>query len=181
VKQAGKQGAYAERTVEGDFDGDTQVDMLHTDPYFDCGKGRLIEILDDDTAREWGRDTTGVLGTAACDDHLGADVVVADFDGDGYDDVAATAPGSAVSGEVQAGSVTVLYGTSAGLSASGDQLLHQDSTGILGTAEDYDFFGESAVGGDFNCDGIADLVPGGEAEYARLEAEHDALAEGAGP
>jgi hypothetical protein len=39
--------------------------------------------------------------------------------------------------------VNVLYGASGGLTASGDQFVHQDSSGIKGDAETDDFFGWS--------------------------------------
>ena len=87
IKRAGIEGVYPEVAIQGDFDGDSQLDTLYTNPYYDCGKGRIIEILDNDAATEWSRDSSGVLGTATCGDRLGASVAIADFDGDGYDDV----------------------------------------------------------------------------------------------
>ncbi len=61
---------------------------------------------------------------------------------------------------VAAGAVNVLYGTASGLSASGNQLWHQDSAGVLDAAEAYDFFGEALAAGDLNGNGRADLAVG---------------------
>jgi len=54
----------------------------------------------------------------------------------------------------------VIYGSSSGLTATGDQLWHQDSTGIDGVAEADDDFGGVLTTGDFDCDGYADVVIG---------------------
>jgi disulfide bond formation protein DsbB len=52
----------------------------------------------------------------------------------------------------------VLYGSAAGLAAAGNQLWSQDSPGIAGAAEDFDFFGDTLAAGDFNGDSTADLA-----------------------
>lgn len=160
IKRAGIEGSYPESVLQGDFDGDSQLDSLYSDPYHDCGKGRIVVVLADDTTTEWTRDTSGVLGSAACKAHFGAAIAVGDFDNDGYDDVAVTAPGSTVSSAEQAGDLSILYGSSGGLTDVGDQLLSQDTSGLLDSAETYDFFGESLTSADFNCDGYKDLAVG---------------------
>jgi len=58
------------------------------------------------------------------------------------------------------GAVAVIYGSSARLTAKGNQLWSQDSPGILDQSEPDDHFGESMTGGDFNGDGISDLAVG---------------------
>ena len=40
------------------------------------------------------------------------------------------------------------FGSAAGLSANGDQLWHQNTAGVPGTAEEFDFFGDALAVGD---------------------------------
>ena len=58
-----------------------------------------------------------------------------DFNNDGFDDLALGVPGENVGSIANAGAVNVIYGSVAGLTASGDQLWHQDSPGVVGAAE----------------------------------------------
>jgi hypothetical protein len=88
-----------------------------------------------------------------------------DFNGDGYADLAIGVPDEDVGTRQNAGSVNVLYGSSTGLTAGGDQSWSQDSARIIGASERYDRFGETLASGDFDRDGYADLavgVPGEE-------------------
>ncbi len=104
-----------------------------------------------------------------CIPNSGAGAVRADFDGDGFSDLAIGTPGEDVGAEADAGAVQVVYGSSRGLVASSAQLLTQDTDGILDTAQAGDRFGSALAGGDFNADGFADLaigVPGEDRELA---------------
>lgn len=157
-------GFYVQTSVEADFNGDSNADYVYAYPYGECREGLLIQQLGGGATSQWSRDSTGVLGTASCGDYFGAAVAAGDFDGDGYDDLAVSAPGSAVGTTTRAGSLNILYGSSTGLTASGDQLFDQDSAGISDTAENYDFFGEALTAGDFNCDGYVDLAIGAPRE-----------------
>ena len=74
-----------------------------------------------------------------CPSALGA--VKADFNGDGRSDLAVGVPNENVGTVSDAGAVNVLYGGAAGLSATGNQFWHQDSSGVLNTAEATDLFG----------------------------------------
>jgi disulfide bond formation protein DsbB len=86
--------------------------------------------------------------------------VYGDFDNDGYDDLAIGVPGEGIGTADAAGAVNVLYGSSGGLSAVGDQLWHQNSPGILGICEGGDEFGYTLSVGDFDNDGYDDLAIG---------------------
>jgi hypothetical protein len=97
-------------------------------------------------------------GPAAAD-RLGQTVVCGDFDGDGYADLAAGAPGEAVGPDAGAGAVHVVYGSAAGLTAS-EQVWHRDSPGVLKPAEAGDAFGAALAVGDFDGDGFDDLAVG---------------------
>src|SRR5213596_1488996 len=66
-----------------------------------------------------------------------------DFNGDGFEDLAISAFAEDVGTIVDAGAVQVMYGSAAGLSATGNQFWTQDSPGILDQAETQDLFGRS--------------------------------------
>ena len=84
----------------------------------------------------------------------------ADFNDDGFADLAVAAPFEDIGTVSDAGAVHVLYGTPTGLTATGTQLLTQDSPGVPGTAEVGDDFGFALAAGDFDNDGFADLAVG---------------------
>ncbi len=84
----------------------------------------------------------------------------ADFNGDGFDDLAVAAPGEDFGSVDNAGAVHVIFGSAGGLTSTGNQLWTQDSIDILDTAETDDGFGTALAGGDFNADGFADLAIG---------------------
>ena len=84
----------------------------------------------------------------------------ADFNNDGFADLAVGVAGENLGARSNAGAVNVLYGTAAGLAGSGSQLFTQDSPGVPGDAEPGDGFGDALAVGDFDGDGFADLAVG---------------------
>ncbi len=90
--------------------------------------------------------------------------VWADFNGDGFEDMAIGVPEEDVGSVVDAGAVHIIYGSVGGLTLTGNQLWTQDSAGVLDTAETGDLFGAALAGGDFNNDGRADLAIGAPGE-----------------
>jgi hypothetical protein len=91
----------------------------------------------------------------------------ADFNNDGFADLAVGVPGEGVGVIESGGAVNVLYGTPTGLTGSGSQLFTQDSPGVGSAAERFDSFGFALATGDFNQDGFADLAVGVPGEDAR--------------
>ncbi len=108
----------------------------------------------------WAQDMPGVLGDIEAYDEFGLKLAAGDFNRDGYADLAVGVQLEDISTLRDAGAVNVLYGSAAGLSATGNQLWHQDSPGIQGGAEEFDWFGSHLAAGDFNGDGYADLAVG---------------------
>ncbi|MFG3146884.1 FG-GAP-like repeat-containing protein [Streptomyces sp. NPDC048243] len=112
------------------------------------------------------QDTPGVPGADESSDYFGYAVSLGDIDGDGRADAAVSAFYESIGDATLTGSVTVLRGTSAGLSASGAKVFHQDTAGIPGANEDNDHFGSSVRLADLNGDHYADLSVGAETENA---------------
>ncbi|MET9558154.1 FG-GAP and VCBS repeat-containing protein [Streptomyces sp. NPDC006645] len=83
-----------------------------------------------------------------------------DFNGDGYRDLAIAAPLGKISGKARAGYVAVVYGTKNGLDKSKRTIISQATTGIPGTPETSDYFGDRLTTGDLDGDGYTDLVVG---------------------
>src|SRR4051812_8421985 len=74
----------------------------------------------------------------------------ADYNGDGYADVAIGAPYSPVNGVPKAGVVHVLYGGANGLRTDNEQFLSEATAGINGDPSDTDAFGFQMAHGDLN-------------------------------
>ncbi|WP_344805751.1 FG-GAP-like repeat-containing protein [Microlunatus ginsengisoli] len=97
----------------------------------------------------------------------GSTTAAADFDGDGYTDLAVGVPEAQVGRKSSAGAVYVLYGSATGLDPTRRQTWSQDSSGVAGTAEPGDWFGGALAAGDFDGSGDADLAIGVPGEQLR--------------
>lgn len=97
-------------------------------------------------------------------DHFGSSLAAGDFDGDGFDDLAIGSPGEDIGAAIDAGAIGVVYGSGAGITATGFQFIHQDTPGVAGTAESGDHFGFALAAGDFGANGFEDLAIGAPGE-----------------
>jgi hypothetical protein len=113
----------------------------------------------------WTQNSPGIAGTAEQGDLFGTALAAGRFAGRTTDDLAIGVGGEAIgSSEAYAGAVNVIYGSSRGLTAVGNQLWSQATADIPGTPEGLERFGYALAGGDFGLDydghGYADLAIG---------------------
>ncbi|MFF6997728.1 FG-GAP repeat protein [Streptomyces sp. NPDC008313] len=107
------------------------------------------------------QETSGVPGSSEEDDFFGYELDLGDVNGDGYQDLIVGSAGEDLGGVDDAGSLTVLYGSSAGVrTSSGAQFFAQSTAGVPGTDETNDALGAEVKLDDVNGDGKADLLAG---------------------
>ncbi|MFD5817187.1 FG-GAP and VCBS repeat-containing protein [Streptomyces sp. NPDC127038] len=104
------------------------------------------------------QDTAGVPGAGEAYDRFGYGLDTGDVNGDGYADVAIGVMQESISGVSTTGAVTVLRGSSKGLTGTGAVSWHQNTAGVPGANESYDMFGSQVSLVDMNGDGRSDLV-----------------------
>src|SRR3954451_20784546 len=145
-----------------DFNGDGNDDLAVGVPFEDLGNvsdAGAVNVLYGGGGgvsaagnQFWHQNSAGILGASAAADKFGFALAAGHFNGDTGADLAVGVPGEDVVGAGDAGAINVLYGGASRLSASGNELWHQNSGGIADTAEADDDFGYALAAGDFNGD-----------------------------
>lgn len=82
----------------------------------------------------------------------------ADFNKDGYADLAVSAPTGTVGGKTKAGYVAVVYGSASGTDTGHRQIVSQATEGVPGDPAASAYFGEETVARDLDGDGYTDLA-----------------------
>lgn len=167
--------------LTADFNGDGYGDVVLDLPFHQAAtrnKSGAVMVLHGSASGLSGthrklitQNTTGVPGTAESTDWFGHATTTGDFDGDGYTDLAVSAPGEDyVSGDTSwkdVGQVTMVWGGPDGLTAHGATTVKLGAPAVQGQLAGIDL-----ASGDFNGDGKRDLAVadgrGGEAGQVLL-------------
>jgi hypothetical protein len=157
---------FGDSLAVGDFDRDGFADLAAGARFEDVGsalEAGAVSVLYGSSAgltRVGGRLFTQVGGAAEVQDFYGGALAAGDFDRDGFADLTVGAPGEDVASVFNAGAVSVLSGSSAGLTRAGGRLFTQ----VASPVEAGDGFGAALAAGDFDQDGFADLAAGAPGE-----------------
>jgi hypothetical protein len=151
-----------DRAAPSDFNGDGYADLAIGAPMNGSADGLVTVIPGSATgllgtsSSNWDQDTPGIAGTRG-KHRFGTALASDDFNRDGFADLAVGAPSDA-GVSPGSGSVTVVYGSSTGLTSAGNQYWLVGPTEGLPAAGDR--FGIALAAGDFDGDGYPDLAVG---------------------
>ena len=154
--------------AQGDFDGDGRIDLAVGVFREDDGAG-AIQVFPGSSAGITGagdfliRQSDVPLGVDIEDDNLGRSLAAGDFDGDGFDDLAAGAPQKDII-ELDEGAVYIIPGSSTGLDASHGSMFSEQELVAADGPEIMNGFGSTLASGNLGRGSAADLVIGTKAE-----------------
>lgn len=169
VEDLGVNDLFGHTLRAGDFNGDGYEDLAVGVPYEDVGSitdAGAVNILYGSASglstvgvRSFSQNTRGVADSSEAYDNFGFSLAAADFNRDGFVDLAVGVPNEDDGSTSDTGGVHVLHGSVNGLVA-GSQLWREGAGTIPGTPEVSGQLGYALAAGDFNGDGIGDLVMG---------------------
>jgi hypothetical protein len=197
IVSPGANDHFGSALAAGDFDGDGFSDLAISAPDYDVhgpgsNDGQVVTINGSATGLLLSTTTIVTVGVSSPGERRGAALVWADFNGDGFGDLAVGNPNATVRGDglfcseitldvANAGRVDVYYGSQTGLTGFGAQSLKQ---GVCDYPDDEAGLGhDSPEGGDRfgaalaalpNARGGADLVIGAPMEDLALFDKRDA-------
>ena len=156
------------RWKQEDYNGDGFTDLAisaHGEGILGVSDAGVVHILYGATGgltavgnQLWSLDYSPLIGEAQQHDGFGSSMGSGDFNGDGFIDLGIAIPAADSGGTEAAGAVSVIYGSSGGLIAQGNQYWHRGSYGIAGSSESTAFFGLRISTGDFDQDGYVDMA-----------------------
>lgn len=117
-------------------------------------------------AQIWTQSSTHVADSPQENDQFGDTLAAGDFDGNGYDDLAIAIPHETVNGHLDAGAISIIFGSADGLKSTklgGGKLpefITQDTDPFFDSAEAGDQFGHTLITGNFDGDEYDDLAVG---------------------
>ena len=152
----------------GDLNGDHRADLAISSPYEAVrtikAAGSVTILLGTSDGLVGSdvisQDSPYIPGHAETSDKFGQALAMGDLDRDGDDDLIIGTPFEDVGSLTNAGMIITIGGGSHGLDMSRSKEIHQDSTGVSGTAEKNDLFGSALVAGAFTASAWDDLVVG---------------------
>ena len=153
--------------TRSDFDGDGVDDIAASADPFEHGfpqspAGLVVVRYSSAPYVDYFATAVSPAGGCVC---FGEVLAAGDFNGDGYDDLAASeAEGYDPTAKVHAGGVWVIPGSGTGLRLDSAKHFNQSSPGVPGASEKEDWFGSALAAGDINGDGRDDLAIGAYGE-----------------
>ena len=176
VGGAGEKGDQFGRVMNaGDFNGDGRDDLVVGVPFEDLSSNNAQDAGDVQVFPGIGGGGAAIVSTSNSvfisqaelsgvsvegGDRFGWSLAVGDFDADGREDLAVGAPGEDIGSNPDAGIVSVLYGTSSGLSLTRTQNWSQDSAGVPDFVEGGDQFGYALSAWNYGFGRESDLAIG---------------------
>ena len=175
--------AFGMAVAAADFNNDGADDLAVGTPGEDANSGSVHIILGQAGAgltgggnQRWTQGDDGIIGGSERNDQFGFDVAGADFNRDGFADLAIGTPGE----NNDQGAVHVIFGGVGGLIRGGNQRWRQGDD-LIGGRENNDDFGAAVAVGDFDGDGFYDLAIGSPGEDRDEGAVHVIYGSGGGP